>query len=178
MTEQLRLEEVLRDGGAIDDHEGSSLAGAVEVDGPGEQLFPGAALALQQHRRVRPRNPRRNFDRILHTARFRDHAREGEALRNCLAEVPVFAPERGEVERLAQRDAKLFARERLGQVVGRSAFYRFDRRADRAVRRQHQDRQIRLDRLETGKQLHAVAARHLHVGHDQVDRLDLELLQR
>ncbi len=48
VTEELALQELPWDGGAVDRHEGPALAPAVLVDGPGDQLLPGAALPAEQ----------------------------------------------------------------------------------------------------------------------------------
>ena len=49
VAEQLALQQVLRDGGAVDRDEGPRRRGAQVVQRAGEQLLAGAALAQQQH---------------------------------------------------------------------------------------------------------------------------------
>ena len=48
---------------------------------------------------------------------------------------------------LLEDHAQLLARERLCQVIERAELHRVDRGADRPVRRQHDDREIRLQGL-------------------------------
>ena len=69
----------------------------------------------------------------------------------------------------SSNDAKLLARERFGQVVEGATFHRINGRGNCPVRRQHDDREIRLQGLQPGEQFHAVHLRHLHIGQDQVD---------
>ncbi len=75
-----------------------------------------------------------------HGSRPGDHAREREALAHDLPQLPVLAGERAQLEGLAHRGLQLVARERLGQVVEGADLHRLDRRVDRAVRGQHDDR--------------------------------------
>ena len=49
VAEQLALQNVLAQGGAVQGHEGLVLPRAVLVDGLGDQLLAGAGLALDQH---------------------------------------------------------------------------------------------------------------------------------
>src|SRR4030095_4856477 len=55
MTEQLRLDQGLRDGGRVDGHERPLPPGPLAVDGTGDQLLARAALARDEDRRVRAR---------------------------------------------------------------------------------------------------------------------------
>ncbi len=52
VAEELALEEVLGDGAAVDAREGLLGAGTGVVEGAGDDLFAGAALAEDQHRDV------------------------------------------------------------------------------------------------------------------------------
>src|SRR3989442_14467402 len=51
VAEELTLEELVRDGRAVDRHEGSAARGVV-VDGLGDQLLARPGLALDEHGRV------------------------------------------------------------------------------------------------------------------------------
>src|SRR5207344_1209538 len=53
---ELALEERLGERGAVDRHERALAAAAVRVDRLGDQFFSGAALARDEHRRVRRRD--------------------------------------------------------------------------------------------------------------------------
>jgi hypothetical protein len=52
VAEQLALEEVERNGRAVELHERMAASGAELMDGPRDQLFAGASLAMHEHRRV------------------------------------------------------------------------------------------------------------------------------
>ena len=50
MTEELALDEPLGNGSAVHRHEGLLPAGAVEVNGPGDQFLAGPTLSVDEHR--------------------------------------------------------------------------------------------------------------------------------
>ena len=52
VTEELRLQERVREGAAVDRHEGSLLARRKIVNRPGDQLLARAACTLDYHRTV------------------------------------------------------------------------------------------------------------------------------
>src|SRR5450756_1402593 len=88
---------------------------AVDVDGLGEQLLPGAALALEQHGRVARRDTGGRIRDRAHRPRPGNHAGEREALAYNLAQLPVLAGEGAQLEGLAHRRLQLIAREGLGE---------------------------------------------------------------
>ena len=51
VTEQLRLDQVLGQRGAVEVHERAAGPRAAEVQGPGREVLPGPGLSLDQHRR-------------------------------------------------------------------------------------------------------------------------------
>src|SRR4029079_6889642 len=59
VAEQLRLEDALRDGGAVDRHERPAGARAVLVDAAGQELLVAAALAEEQRGRLAGRRLQR-----------------------------------------------------------------------------------------------------------------------
>ena len=63
VSEQLRFEEVARQGRAVDRDERAGFARALAVDQPGEDLFPGSGFGLDQHRDVRARGTERQIER-------------------------------------------------------------------------------------------------------------------
>ena len=66
MTEELALEEVFRDGGAIDRKEASVAAGAVVVDRTGHELLARAALTGDHHCSVAAGHAAHHFENLLH----------------------------------------------------------------------------------------------------------------
>ena len=76
MAEELRFEQVLRQGGAIDWHKGGELAPAVEVQRSCHQLFARAAFAQDQDRAVSVRHAFDEFLDFLHFGRAADDLAE------------------------------------------------------------------------------------------------------
>ena len=66
MAEELALEEVLRDGGAVDGDERLLVALAVGVDGPGNEFLAAPTLTGDQHRGVAHGNTANHFEDRLH----------------------------------------------------------------------------------------------------------------
>ena len=60
------------------------------------------------------------------------------------------------------------ALERLFQVIERAELDRLDRARDVAVRREHDDLQLRLRAPHPPQELHPVEARHLQISHEDV----------
>jgi hypothetical protein len=71
VPEQLALQQVFRDGGAVQGQERPVGAAGVLVDRPGDEFLAGAALAGNQHRHVLPGHPP---DRLVHLAHGRAKA--------------------------------------------------------------------------------------------------------
>jgi hypothetical protein len=66
VAEQLRLEQRLGERGAVDADERRRRAGTLIVDHPDDELLAGAALAVDEHRRVERRDPGRQLEHLLH----------------------------------------------------------------------------------------------------------------
>ena len=66
VAEQLALEQVLGDGGAVDRHQRAAGARAVVVDRLGDDLFAGAALAGEQHGGAQRRDAADGGEHRLH----------------------------------------------------------------------------------------------------------------
>src|SRR5690606_32593169 len=73
---------------------------------------------------------------------------------------------------------ELVGLERLHEVVDGAIPHRRHGLLDRAVRRHHHDRQMRVSAAHRAQQLAAVDRRHLHVRHDQIDARAAEQLER
>jgi hypothetical protein len=74
------------------------------------------------------------------------------------------------LEGVAQHHQHFVVLERLGDVVERAALHRGNRRLDGGERRDHDDRQILVDRLQLLERGDAVDARHHHVDDGGVER--------
>src|SRR5579863_2799046 len=75
MPKQIGLQKRVGNGRAIDRHERLAAPAAVPMQSAGRQLFPGSALAFDQHGRVRWRNPHQELMNLLHAHAFPQQAR-------------------------------------------------------------------------------------------------------
>ena len=66
MAEQLGLDQLLRQGRAVDEDERLVRAQTVPVDQAGDELLAGAAFALDQHGHVAARDLLRHLDHLAH----------------------------------------------------------------------------------------------------------------
>ena len=167
MPEQLALDQVLGNGGAIHLHEPLAAAQTVAVDRPRDELLADAALALNQHRRVGGRRAADRRHDVLEPGAVADHLMPDF---DRLLERPVLVAQLPLVEGVAQRDEHLFGRERLLDEIERPFFRRFDGGTDCAVAGDDHHRKSFVHRPETVEHLEAVHARHLHVEQHEVRR--------
>ena len=68
VTEQLGLEQLLRDGGAVDAGKAAFGPGAHPVDGAGDDFLSGPTLAGDQHRGIVAGDPGGQLDHVTHGA--------------------------------------------------------------------------------------------------------------
>ena len=85
VPEQLRFEQVLRDGAAVDDDERPLGAVGAHVDLACDQLLAGAGLAVDQHRHVGGRDFADLAEHLLHVFAGADDLAEA-FLFHCLAQ--------------------------------------------------------------------------------------------
>jgi hypothetical protein len=136
--EQLALQELFRDGRAVQRQEGSLGAGAVLVDGAGDQLLAGAALAGDEYRHVLGGDA---ADRLVDLAHGKAGADDGPVhvgVRGGLGHHGRLPHLPGHLQRLADHAAELVRVERLAQVVGGALLHRLDGRV-RRLRNGHED---------------------------------------
>ena len=81
MPEQRRLDQVGRDGGAVEDHERARGARAHLVERLGQDLFAGARLALDDHRDRRGREALAERVELAHLGALADEAAEARRRR-------------------------------------------------------------------------------------------------
>ena len=127
VAEQLALEQVLGDGRAVEGQERCLGAGAVLVDGAGDQLLAGAALAGDQHGKGLVGDAADRLEDLLHR---RAAAHEGLArevvVRRRLRDDGRLAHQACHLQGLADHPAQLLHVERLEQVVVRPLPHRLD----------------------------------------------------
>ncbi len=80
MTEELALEQRLRDGGAIDAHVIGGFAAAQGVDGAGDQFLARAALAQDENRGIGRCNGLNEAPQIGHRGMIANNMGKGKLL--------------------------------------------------------------------------------------------------
>jgi hypothetical protein len=177
VAEQLGLQQGLGQRRAVDGHEGPALARRPVVDGPGEQLLAGTALALDEH-------GGRGVGDLLdqghqppeHGAGPDDLAL-GPQVVELLLQRAVPLDEVAPFQRLVDELEQLLAAERLGEEVVGAVLHRLHGLLHRPERGQQDDVHVGRDGLGRPQQLEPGQARHLEVGDDEVDPAGLEALE-
>src|ERR1700682_523114 len=159
MPEQLRLQQVLRHGAAVDGDERLVAARAATMDGARQQLLAGAALAGDQHARIRSRDHVRLRELLLHAGAAGDDLR---------APVLIRGAEAGDPQRLLHLVEELLFVDRLGEKAERAHLRRLHRIRNGAVGGEDDDLQSRPAVLQLLEQPDAVHLVHAQVRDDQI----------
>src|SRR5262249_14212398 len=114
VAEQLALDELARDGRAVDLHEGPVGARRQAVDGARDELLARAALARHEDRRLGRRDLLDLVEEALHRRAPPDHLEARELL---LGDARELALGLGGVEDVADTDEHALSRERLLEEV-------------------------------------------------------------
>ena len=162
VPEQLRLEQLAGDRRAVDRDEGPLRPPAAGVDPPRDQLFAGAALAGDQHRRRAAGHAIGDLERAGHRRR-RVHDRPLDARRLAPQRLDLLA-HAAPLERLVHGHHQMIAMKWFAEEVERAGLHRRDRHLDVAIRGDHQHRRLRGSLLDAAQHLHAADAGHLQVG--------------
>ena len=166
VPEELALEEVLGDRGAVDVDERAVGPVAHLVHEPGDELLAGAVLAVDQDAGRRRRDLLDDRAHLFEAGALPDHAprRVGQAVLEGL----VLALQPVHLEQVADGQEDPVAVEGLLEEVVGAPPRGFHRGFDRSVARDHHDRQVRPPLVEVGEDLEPVPARHLDVEEDQL----------
>ena len=143
MAEQLALEQFGRQARTVDGDERGRGARPARVDRPRQHALARAALAADQHGRLRRRDLERDVQRLPHRRLRGLQVRLGDDRADLLLEVRDVRLEAAEAGDAVEDEAELVGRERLGQVVERAAPHRLDRRLDGGVGGDDDDGQAR-----------------------------------
>src|SRR3989442_4564465 len=168
VPEQLRLDQLLGDGGAVDLDERLLGARALAVDLPGHELLAGAALSRDQHGGVRRRGPR---DGLAHPLRGPRLADEPQAGFDLVAQADVFLAKALAFDGVAQGGEDALGLEGFLQEIVGAFVNRLDGGRNVAVSRNHQDRGVGVLRAYGLERLQPVHLRHLDVEKDGVRHL-------
>ena len=174
VAEELGLEQVLRQRGAVHRDEGLRRPRAVGVDGAGDQLLAGAGLAQHEDVGLGPGGLLDKVEDARHGLAAADDALETEGFLQLLAEILVLDLEVPLAERPLDRDAEVLHGEVLGQVVSGAFLHRGHGRLDGGEGRDDDDGQRRVELVRALEQHHAVHARHLEVRDEEVRPLLFE----
>ena len=117
VAEQLALQDVLAQGGAVERHERLVLARAVLMDGLGDQLLARAGVALDQHAGVGRGDPLEPVDHVVHLRAVADDALEAELFVQPAVQLGVGPPQPQTGRGLVGHRPQLAQIERLEQVV-------------------------------------------------------------
>ena len=173
MTEQLRLEQRLGDGGAVDDDERPVGAGPRIVNRARHQLLARARLALDQHRRVEARHAGHQLVDGDDLRRVADEAVGVEALAQLAAVALVVARQPLDLEDAAHGPLDLVEAEGFAEIVVGAAADRLDRRVHRRERREDQHGRRRVESDQPREHREPVGLRHAQIHQRHVEDLAL-----
>jgi hypothetical protein len=168
VAEQLALEQVGRHRAAVDGHERLVLARAQVVDGAGDQLLAGAALAGDEHGRVAVGDP---VDQLADPADGRalaDDAGDRPGRGQGLAQPADLAAGPAVLDRAGHRQLDVAGVERLDHEVPGAGPQRRDRGVDVGLAGDDDHRDVRVGDPDLLAQLDARQAGHADVGDDDV----------
>ncbi len=178
VAEELALQQVLRNRRAVDRHERAAASRRLGVDGPGENLLAGAALAGEQHRGLELCRALDELQHLDHDVRGGDDRPLSDDALDVPPQQRVLAAQAFALPGLAQGQQRLGGREGLREVVVGAPLHGFDGEI-RAAMGRHQDqggagqpaRQLR-------QKLEPIDARHPQVAEHRVHRALLEQGER
>ena len=172
VTEQLGLDQLLGDGGAVDLDERAVPSRGLGVDGARHQLLAGPFSPWISTRPLVGAAMRDLLAQLLDDPALADDPLTALEL---LAQVTVLALEAAVVERSGRGQQDLLERERLLDEVVRAELGGLDGGLDGAVTGDHDHGGLGTDPLELREGLEPVCAGHPDVEEDQVRRLVLQL---
>ena len=157
MAEQLRLQQILGNGGGVDGHERAVCDRRVLVQGTRHQFLARTGFAGDQHGDGTLAEATDRPEHILHRGRLAQHFGHGRLAFLCdLLALTFFHRATNQLHRLGQI-------ERLGQVLERAALEGRHRTVQVRIGGHDDDRQFRLLRMHLLQQLQARAARHADI---------------
>jgi hypothetical protein len=177
VAEQLALDEGLGHGGQVDGDERPARPRRIVVDGAGDQLLAGAALAGDEHRRRRAGDAADQREDLAHRLAAGDDVGEAVGLLDLALEAGDLAAQAALAQRLAGDQQELLDLEGLGDVVVGAQLDGADRGLDGAERRDHHHVRRLGERHDVADEVEAVEVGHPQVGDDQVDRLGAHHLE-
>src|SRR4029450_3462243 len=127
VAEQLRFQQRLGNGSAVDSDEAAVAAAAVPVNGPGHQFLARSAVAQQEYRGVGVGHHANLLEHALHGLRAAEDVVEAVAPLDLGPQPTVLPAELLVLDGALDHQRELGKLERLGQVVVRALAHRVDR---------------------------------------------------
>ena len=175
VPEQLGLQEILGQRRAVHRDEDLGRPRAVRVDGAGDQLLAGARLALDEDVRLRARGLADQLEDRLDRRALADDLVEAHLRRQPLAQAPVLVAQPALRESpLHGQPEDVVRRQRLQEVVEGPQPHGLDGRLHRAVTRDDDDGDVRVQVGRAPQDREPVGARHLEVGEHDVGMLGFQ----
>ena len=175
IAEELALEELLGDRGAVHGNEGAPAPGASGVKGAREKLLSGAALAEQEHGGCGGSGSEDHVDRGLHGRALGDdpgRLAERLAVVHQLFELAPLA------ERARDGGEELLHAKRLGDVMKSPRLDRIHGTLDRPEGGRDDHRKPRVAALDLREELASLHPRHHLIGHDDIHGPGRDQLER
>src|SRR6202022_3828592 len=169
VAEELRLEQRVDDGGAVDGDEGL-LRSRVAVDHAGDQLLAGAALALDQDGGAGGGHAAHVLEELLHRRGGADDVVHLERPPSLHRQVVGALGKAANLQRPVQGYVKGLDVDGLVDVVKRSGLDGEDGGRHVVVRRDHQHRRLPPVVLQLGDEIDARRVGQPHVEHDRGGR--------
>lgn len=166
MTEELALQQGLRDGGAIQGDERAVRPGAVVVNDPGDQTFAGAAFTANEHRRMAGCNTGHQGKDLIHFPALGDQPFESVFFLEGLPECFIFSGEVDLVFDPLKEDKQLVQVNGFGQVIVSSEFHGLHRLFYGSVGGDQDHPGLGREGFDFPEQSGPIHARHLVVGED------------
>jgi hypothetical protein len=132
VPEQLVLQDLVGQGGAVDRDEGPGPARAERVQGAGDQLLAGAALSQHEDGGVVGSHPFQRVEQLLHGARLAHDAEPGHLLAGDGGRGGDGAALARALDAAVERGQQVLDLDGLGQEVRGAAFHRLHGGVDRA----------------------------------------------
>ena len=129
-----------------------------------EELLPGAAFALEQHRRVGRRRAVQRHRHLLQPRVLADDLRGAASGRELLLQENVLGGHAALRERAFHHQQQMIGIDRLGEKVERAFLHRRHRVLNAAERRHDDDRQLGIDLLRRAQHAEPVAVRQTQIG--------------
>jgi len=178
VAEQLAFEQRLGQRGAVDAHQGPAAAGGVLVDRLGHQLFAGAGLAGDEHRRVAAGHAADELVNRLHRGAAADDALAPVGARERGLQLAHLARQAPVLERAIDRHRHRLGLQGFDEVVVSAGLDGTDRARRAGVGGDDDDRHVDAAGAELRQDVQPVAVGQPHVQEHEVRPPARHLRQR